>query len=624
MRTAFLVVVAALAFAGGAAAANTPTIGPVDTSGYPTVRFSVVTTTPSSRTPTVREDGRPVVGFEAENLARTKSIALVIDRSRSMQGPPIADAIAAARSFVASKSPADRISVIVFGKQAVRLTAFSSSTIDADAALAALSIDGNQGTALYDAISLGARALGAETLPGRVLIVLTDGDDTSSRTTLARAAANARRAGVTVYAIGLEGEGFSPSALNQLASATSGAYFAAASSAAVATAYESIAEQLRRTWRVTYLTAATPGAEVRIQATAGGATATTRARYPGDAADAIVEPKRAPAFVPGVLYENSIGVFLLALATGSCAIVAVGLLLATPGGTRLRRRLEPHAPAARRRRDKAAPKERFAAASGVMKTTERSLGHLRLWKYLHRQIERADMPLRTVELFYICIGGGLGLGLLTAVAAFSPLVTLAAMLLGAAGPVLYVLFRAKRRMAALDEQLPDILITIAASLKAGHSFRQGLQAVVDEGQPPAADEFKRVLTETSLGRPMDDALQEMAERLGSKNLEFVITAVTIQRQVGGSLAGIFDMVADTVRQRQQFIRKIKGLTAMGRMSAYVLVGLPFFLAATFTMVNAQYMHPLWYTSAGHKIIFTGLVMMLFGSLVLRKIVSFKG
>ena len=88
-----------------------------------------------------------------------------------------------------------------------------------------------------------------------------------------------------------------------------------------------------------------------------------------------------------------------------------------------------------------------------------------------------------------------------------------------------------------------------------------------------------MLTETALGRPMDEALTEMADRLGSENFEFVITAVTIQRQVGGSLASLFDMVAETVRQRQQFARKIRALTAMGRMSAYVLVGLPFFIGA---------------------------------------------
>ena len=92
-----------------------------------------------------------------------------------------------------------------------------------------------------------------------------------------------------------------------------------------------------------------------------------------------------------------------------------------------------------------------------------------------------------------------------------------------------------------------------------------------------AEEFQRVETETRLGRPTDEALQAMAERLASKNFEFVVLAVNIQRQVGGSLADILDMVADTVRGREQFARKVKALTAMGRASAYVLVGMPFFL-----------------------------------------------
>jgi tight adherence protein B len=123
---------------------------------------------------------------------------------------------------------------------------------------------------------------------------------------------------------------------------------------------------------------------------------------------------------------------------------------------------------------------------------------------------------------------------------------------------------------------------------------------------------------------MDDALQEMADRVGSKDLEFVITAVTIQRQVGGSLAGIFDLVADTIRQRQQFQRKVRGLTAMGRMSAYVLMALPFFIGLILTLINGTYMQPLYSTSAGHMLIAVGLVMMAFGSVVLNRIVAFKG
>ena len=132
------------------------------------------------------------------------------------------------------------------------------------------------------------------------------------------------------------------------------------------------------------------------------------------------------------------------------------------------------------------------------------------------------------------------------------------------------------------------------------------------------------LTDAQLGRPIDDSLGEMAERVGSKNFSFVITAVTIQRQVGGSLATLFDMVAETVRQRQQFARKIRSLTAMGRLSAYVLVALPFFLAGVLSLINRAYMKPLFHDSAGHLMIILSLMMMAFGSLILKKIVSFRG
>jgi tight adherence protein B len=185
------------------------------------------------------------------------------------------------------------------------------------------------------------------------------------------------------------------------------------------------------------------------------------------------------------------------------------------------------------------------------------------------------------------------------------------MFVAALVPFSFVWLKMKRRLRAFEDQLPDLLVTIAASLKAGHSFKQGLQAVVDEGHPPAGQEVKRVLTETSLGRPMDDAMAEMAERLGSKNFEFAITAVTIQRQVGGSLATLFDMVADTVRARQQYARKIRALTAMGRMSAY-------------TLINREYMKPLYFSHAGHILIIMALAMMGIGSLILKKIVSFRG
>jgi tight adherence protein B len=261
---------------------------------------------------------------------------------------------------------------------------------------------------------------------------------------------------------------------------------------------------------------------------------------------------------------------------------------------------------------------------GLFAATERAFANIKQFRALQRLLARADLPLLASELLYCCLGLALVVLVLAALAGMPALL----ILFFAAGigalPIGFVMFKAGARIKAFDNQLPDLLITIAASLKAGHSFRHAIQAVVDEGAEPAAKEFQRVLTETRLGRPMDEALADTAERIGSKNLSFVLTAVTIQRQIGGSLAGLFDMVADTVRQRQQFARKIRGLTAMGRMSAYVLAALPFLIAMVISVLNPTYMAPLWGTQTGHQLIAVGLVMLATGALILKKIVSFKG
>ena len=115
----------------------------------------------------------------------------------------------------------------------------------------------------------------------------------------------------------------------------------------------------------------------------------------------------------------------------------------------------------------------------------------------------------------------------------------------------------------------------------------------------------------------------MAERLGSKNFEFVVLAVNIQRQVGGSLSDILDMVSDTVRSRVQFARKVKALTAMGRASAYVLVGMPIVLFGVIWLMDRSYVRPLWAQGAGNIMVLIGAVSMTLGGLVCRKIVNFK-
>jgi tight adherence protein B len=619
-RVLALVVLAALCVPAAATAGVE--LRKPDFSAYPHAEALLVTSKPTSRPPVLRENGAPVADYTAQNLGRAKSVLLAIDTSRSMRGKALADAIRAARAFVAAKPAGDRIAIATFGDKAQLLTQFSSATIDADIALRELAVSARQGTALNDAIALGSETLGEEVLPGRVLIVLTDGNDQGSSDTEQDALAAAGNAGVVVYPVGIESDQFSPDALRRLAKETGGTYRAASSSAAVQAAYADIAAELRRTWVLGWVTDRLPGEAVGLKVAAAGAgTAALSATVPGEAGGSS---SAAPStLLPEAAYSSRLGSLAVGVAVGLLLLLAWALVSRARRGGWVQKRIAGHLTATRKR-DRSGPRERFASGAALLRATEEAFGHLKHWRRVHALLERADLPLRTVEFLYIATGSAIVVGLLAALAAQSSLVILLAFAIGALVPFGVAWFKAKRRSKAFEDQLPDVLLTMAASLKAGHSFKSALQTIVDEGAEPASKEFNRVLTETRLGRPMEVALADLPPRVGSKNLEFVITAVTIQGSVGGSLAGLFDMVADTVRNRQQFARKIKGLTAMGRASAYVLVALPFVLAGALTLLNRTYMDPLWNTSTGHKMLLGMVVMIGLGSVMLKKIVSFKG
>jgi tight adherence protein B len=620
MRKSVFAAVIALLFLVAPAAAAAAELK-VDTGEYPLLRLTWISEQPTSAEPQLSENGRAVPDVVATNLGDAKSVVVVVDRSHSMEGKPLGDATAGAAAFVKAKKEGDRVAVVGFGATAVMLTGFSSSTAGADGAFRTMAVDSTIGTALYDAVALAAHSLGNESLAGRVIVVLTDGADSGSEASLEEAVAAARNAGASVYTIGIQSSPIASTALEQLARETGGSYSAAASSGAVSKIYTSISEELNRTWRLEYVTGALPSEHVSLAAKVpGGEAASARLRAPG-AAIATRKPE-APGRLPEQFFGSVWGEAAFALVVGLCVLLAFAFLFAAPKGAWLRGRLAPHV-VEKRRDPKRASRERLALAAGLFKATENTLGNMKPWKRVGRVLEQADLPLRTVEFVYVMLGGALLGVLITASLSSSLFASMGGLVVGGFLPYSWVSMKARRRRRAFENQLPDLLITMAAGLKAGHSFRQALQSVVDEEQPPASKELKRVLTETRLGRPMDEALEDMAHRIGSKNFEFVITAVTIQRQVGGSLAGLFDMVADTVRNRQQFAKKIKGLTAMGRASAYVLIALPFFVGAMLTMLNSEYMRPLWHSSTGHKLIIVTFVMMGVGSLILRKIVNFR-
>ena len=169
-----------------------------------------------------------------------------------------------------------------------------------------------------------------------------------------------------------------------------------------------------------------------------------------------------------------------------------------------------------------------------------------------------------------------------------------------------------------------MLSTIAGSLRVGHGLKASLQGIADEGAPPINTELRRVLSEARLGRPLEESLVAMCERLGSDDLIYVATAVDVQGQVGGSLAGVFQTVADTVRQRQQHRSKVRALTATGRASATVLTLFPVALVLLMTLINPGYMVPFLQSGIGQVLMTYSIVSIGIGALLLSRIVNVKG
>ena len=257
-------------------------------------------------------------------------------------------------------------------------------------------------------------------------------------------------------------------------------------------------------------------------------------------------------------------------------------------------------------------------------TTDRLFGGTRLWQGLARMAERAHVGWRPSEIVAWSIAAAIAAALVVQLLVSNVLLAVIAGVAASLMPLMTLSRKGSRRMRAFDEQLPDVLLTMAGALKVGQSFNNSMKSIVDEGLAPASEEFGRVMAETRLGRPMDEALLAMADRIQSDDLRFVLMSVTIQRQVGGSLGELFQTVSDTVRERQQFRRKVRALTAMGRASAYLLLALPFVTAALIGLIGNGYISTLFTTTIGRVLVIGMLVLMVIGTFVIRKIVDIKG
>ena len=251
--------------------------------------------------------------------------------------------------------------------------------------------------------------------------------------------------------------------------------------------------------------------------------------------------------------------------------------------------------------------ERFAEASGFSNR-------------LDAKLEQAELPMKAgefVALTAVCAvaGGILGAFLLANIMVVLILAFGASLI-----PFAWLVRARGQRQKKMAEQLADVLSILASSLRAGHSFLQALDQVANEIKDPSASEFHRVVSEIRLGRAVDEAMMDMADRIGSEDMRWAVMAVNIQRQVGGNLAEVLDIVANTVRERAYIHRQVKVLSAEGRISIGILAALPFGIFFYLVLVNPDYIKPLFTTTMGQIMLIAGATLMTLGIFVMTRIV----
>ena len=269
----------------------------------------------------------------------------------------------------------------------------------------------------------------------------------------------------------------------------------------------------------------------------------------------------------------------------------------------------------------AAPTEAKGTRRRAWPLMTRIVQGLGLGPGLAAALSQADLPLTVPEFALIVLLAGF-LGSVLGMLRGGALLGLGLGLMLAVIPIVYLRSRQAKRKRQFTEQIPDVLTMLVGSLRAGHGMSQALGVLVDQLPPPASVEFRRVTRAISLGVPTQRALNDMADRVGSDDLDLVVTAINVQFELGGNLTQTLETIAETVRDRIRMKRQIRVLTSQQRLTGYILALLPIGLAVVLNLLNPEFMRPLferrflWFPTLG-------LLMMIAGFLVIRRIVDIE-
>ena len=190
-------------------------------------------------------------------------------------------------------------------------------------------------------------------------------------------------------------------------------------------------------------------------------------------------------------------------------------------------------------------------------------------------------------------------------------------------PFVFLYAKRWRRLRKFEELLPDTIDLMARALRAGHTITSSIEMVASEGSEPVATEFRRVFEEQNFGLPLREAMLNLADRVPLPDVSFLVTAILVQKETGGNLAEVLDKTAVVIRERFRLRAQLRVYTAQGRLTGWILAGLPFIMFVLLSLVNPAYERILLTDPVGRKLIYVGVVLMVTGGWVIRRVIDIK-
>jgi tight adherence protein B len=561
----------------------------------------------------VRENGVPVKNTTITPVGASGirfGALLVIDSSLSMKGKPFAAALDAARAFVHRRAASELVGIVVFNDRVHVVQPLTSNGIALDRAIARRPRLA-YGTHIFDALERALGVLERGKISAGSIVLLSDGADVGSTSTLGAATDRAKRDKVRVFTVGLRSSVFEALPLNRVAAETGGSFTAATSTSRLAQIYAEISGRLASEYLLEYRSSAKPGTPIQVTADIQGLGAGA-AQYTTPKPSGLKPFHRSLA--SRFLLSPASLVLMALLAAALVGGALLGLLRVTPNGSVIER--IGAFGAAQRPGATASPElRRPRTRSGDPKSLV-----VKWFSRLENDFEIGEITI-TPQVFTLTMVIGTLLAAIILATIAKPLLLLAVLV-----PVFcksWVTRRVKRVRNAFADQLPETLQLLASALRSGHSLIGALKVVVESTPEPGKKEFGQIVTDDQIGLPIEESARRVAARMASRDMEQVALIAELQRTAGGNAADVLDTVVATVRERADVRRLAQTLTVQGRMARWILSILPVVLALIMLLLLPTVTKPLFASSAGQIALVLAALLVVVGSFWIRKIVEIE-